>query len=492
VNNVVTVPADRLRVLVDEPLTSRGRYILYWMTAYRRTRHNDALDRAIELAKDTGLPIVVMEGLRAGYEWASDRHHKFVLDGMRANQASFAGGPILYYPYVEPKPGAGAGMLRAMAKDAAAVIGDDWPGFFHPHMLPAAAKQLKKAGVRFEVVDACGLVPFRAAQRTFGRAVDFRRYIQKNVGAFVMHRPMAQPTRAKVEGGAEISDEVTSKWPSADDAMLAGDRLDELPIDHDVGVVPIEGGQDAARRRWREFFERDLEAYAEGRNHPDDDRASRLSPYLHFGHIGIHEIFGDIVEGAKWSPDQLGKANASRTGFWGLSEGAEAFIDELITWRELTHHTAHRVAGYRDFESLPDWARATMDDHREDARDVYGLEALENAETDDPIWNAAQRELVRDGRMHNYLRMLWGKKIYAWSPTPERALEIMVHLNNKYALDGRDPNSYGGIFWVLGRYDRPWGPERPIFGKLRYMTSDSTQKKLRMKKYLAGERGFDF
>ncbi len=487
----MTVPAERIRVLVDEPPKS-GRYVLYWMTAYRRTRHNDALDRAVELAKECGVPLVVLEGLRAGYEWASDRHHKFVLDGMRANRDSFEGGPIHYYPYVEPEPGAGSGLLVALAKDASAVVGDDWPGFFHPHMLPAAAKQLRAEGVRFEVVDACGLVPFRSAPKTFGRAVDFRRYIQKNAESFVLHRPMAQPTRAKLEGGAEIPKAVEKKWPRADDAMLAGDRLGELPIDHEVGVVPIPGGQDAARKRWRAFFEDDLEAYADGRNHPDDDRASRLSPYLHFGHIGVHEIFGDIVDAANWSPDRLGPANASKTGFWGLSEGAESFIDELITWRELTHHTAYRVKSYREFASLPGWALETMDEHRDDARDVYDLEALESYATDDEVWNAAQRELVRDGRMHNYLRMLWGKKIYAWSPTPERALEIMVHLNNKYALDGRDPNSYGGIFWVLGRYDRPWGPERPVFGKLRYMTSDSTVKKLRMKKYLSGELGFDW
>ncbi|MEM9696733.1 MAG: deoxyribodipyrimidine photolyase, partial [Myxococcota bacterium] len=149
------------------------------------------------------------------------------------------------------------------------------------------------------------------------------------------------------------------------------------------------------------------------------------------------------------------------------------------------HNTAVLVDNYESYESLPDWAKTTIAEHVEDERPhVYSLEQFERADTHDEIWNAAQRELTTTGRMHNYLRMLWGKKIYEWSANPRDAIEVMVELNNKYALDGRDPNSYGGIFWVLGRYDRAWGPERPIFGKLRYMTSDSTRRKLRLKGYL--------
>jgi deoxyribodipyrimidine photo-lyase len=168
-----------------------------------------------------------------------------------------------------------------------------------------------------------------------------------------------------------------------------------------------------------------------------------------------------------------------------MSEGAEAFLDQLVTWRELGLNAALHLPGFTNYRSLPDWARATLDRHRRDPREtVYGLREFEAARTHDPLWNAAQRQLVAEGTIHTYLRMLWGKKILEWSASPREALAIMVELNNLYALDGRDPNSWSGIFWCLGRYDRPWGPERPIFGKIRYMSSQNTARKVRVKDYI--------
>jgi deoxyribodipyrimidine photo-lyase len=145
----------------------------------------------------------------------------------------------------------------------------------------------------------------------------------------------------------------------------------------------------------------------------------------------------------------------------------------------------HHRADYERYESLPGWARATLDAHAADERShVYPLDAFESSDTHDPLWNAAQTQLRREGRIHNYLRMLWGKKILEWTASPREALAVMIELNNKYALDGRDPNSYSGIFWVLGRYDRPWAPERPVFGTIRYMSSENTARKLRGRKYV--------
>jgi deoxyribodipyrimidine photo-lyase len=172
-------------------------------------------------------------------------------------------------------------------------------------------------------------------------------------------------------------------------------------------------------------------------------------------------------------------------GFWNLGVNAEAFMDQLMTWREIGFNMCARQDNYDRYDSLPDWAKKTLKDHAKDKRPyVYTLEEFESARTHDSLWNAAQRQLVAEGRIHNYLRMLWGKKILHWTQSPQEALEVMIHLNNKYALDGRDPNSYSGIFWVLGRYDRAWGPEREIFGKIRYMTSESTRSKFSVKGYL--------
>jgi deoxyribodipyrimidine photo-lyase len=169
-----------------------------------------------------------------------------------------------------------------------------------------------------------------------------------------------------------------------------------------------------------------------------------------------------------------------------MSEDAEGFLDQVVTWRELGYQAAARVPNNDEYGALPEWAQATLRDHADDPREyVYTLEQFDEAATHDEVWNIAQRQLRQEGTIHNYLRMLWGKKILEWSRTPQKAHDIMFELNNRYALDGRDPNSTSGIHWVMGRYDRPWGPERSIFGKVRYMSSDSARRKLRMKNYLS-------
>ena len=185
----------------------------------------------------------------------------------------------------------------------------------------------------------------------------------------------------------------------------------------------------------------------------------------------------------------LSKSNAwqelSREGWWGVSSAADAFLDQIVIWRELgLNFSSHRDDNAR-YSSLPDWAKRTLAKHTRDEREyIYSLDEFGSARTHDLLWNAAQRQLIAEGRIHSYLRMLWGKKILEWTRKPEDALEIMIELNNRYALDGRDPNSYSGIFWCLGRYDRPWGPERPIFGSVRYMSSENTARKFRLGAYL--------
>jgi deoxyribodipyrimidine photo-lyase len=216
------------------------------------------------------------------------------------------------------------------------------------------------------------------------------------------------------------------------------------------------------------------------------DVTSGLSPYLHFGHISAHEIFRKVVQQEKWRPEKLSvRADGRRSGWWNMSANAESFLDELITWREVGYNFSSQTKLYDRYESLPLWALKTLERHARDERQhVYALKEFESAKTYDPLWNASQTQLVREGRIHNYLRMLWGKKILEWSRSPKEALDVMIHLNNKYGLDGRDPNSYSGIFWCLGRYDRPWGPERPVYGQVRYMSSENTARKFSVKNYL--------
>ncbi|MEM6955234.1 MAG: deoxyribodipyrimidine photolyase [Myxococcota bacterium] len=459
-----------------------GAYILYWMIAARRPRANFALQRAVELAARARLPLVVFEPLRVGYAHASDRFHRFAIEGMVDHADHFAAHGVRYVPYVERQEGEGKGMLEALAARAAAVVTDDYPCFFLPRMVAAAAERLDRP---FEAVDGNGLYPMRDTDRHFTRAHSFRRHLQKRLPAFLGDQPLADPLAGYEGGLADIDDAVGERWPIADASFLREPDLSDLPIDHAVRPAKEKGGFLAAEAKMKGFFDARFSRYADGRNHPDDTAASGLSPWLHWGHLGAHEVFAAIVEREEWTVENLGKVNGSREGWWGMGGAAEAFLDELITWREVGFNACVNLPAYDRYESLPDWARKTLSEHAEDDRpELYEIDALENAETGDDIWNAAQRQLTREGRIHNYLRMLWGKKILQWSRSAEVAAERMVYLNDKYALDGRDPNSYSGIYWVLGRYDRAWGPERPIFGKIRYMTSDSTRRKLKLRDYL--------
>lgn len=452
-----------------------GDYVLYWMIAARRSVHNFALDHALARAKELEVPLVVFEPLRAGYRWASDRMHAFVIAGMEDNARAFAKAGITYVSYVEPAPGEGAGLLAALANKARLIVTDEQPGFFLPRMVEAAAK----LDTRIELVDGNGILPLRAMERAFTTAASFRRQMQKTIAPYLGQLPRARLTAPAGTKDGEVPGTVLRKWPSQ--PVLA-----KLPIDH--AITPIEGGGAVAgRARLDAFIANGLPRYHEDRNQPDHDPSSGLSPYLHFGHVGSHELVTRVWADCDWDPSRLAaKPNGSREGWWGAPAPHEAFLDQIITWRELGYGFCFHRKDYDTYGALPDWARATLAKHAQDPRPHrYTLAQLDAAETYDPIWNAAQRQLVVEGTIHNYLRMLWGKKILEWSATPKAALAAMIELNNKYAVDGRDPNSYSGILWTLGLFDRAWGPERPIFGTVRYMSSDATRKKLDIKRYLA-------
>jgi deoxyribodipyrimidine photo-lyase len=428
----------------------------------------------------------VLEGLGLRYPYPSVRHHRFLLDGMAHNAAELSARNVTCVTHVASQPGAGRGLLHTLSAQACALVTDQTAMPFLRGLAGCAAR----APVQAIAVDSVGLLPLSATPRAFPTAHGFRRHLQRTLPAHLEHAPHPDPTAAV----ALPSDPaLPDLGPWAADVGIGGlpagldpSDLSRLPIDQGVGAVSCRGGAGAAVERWRGFLRDDLPGYAEGRNHPDDDGASGLSPWLHHGHISPFQILAELGEAAGWHPASLTPGGkGSRTGWWGLPPGQEAFLDELVTWREVGQSFVWHTPDAHTWASLPDWARATLEAHAADPRpELYDRDTLEQARTDDEIWNAAQRQLVTTGRMHNYLRMLWGKKVLQWSAHPHDALETLLYLNDKYALDGRDPNTLAGVGWVFGRFDRAWGPERPIFGKIRYMTSQSTARKLRLRRYL--------
>ncbi|MCA9104226.1 MAG: deoxyribodipyrimidine photolyase [Planctomycetales bacterium] len=477
------VPAARIRSLGAGDVGASGGYVLYWMTAQRRLGYNFAMQRACDWARELRLPLVVLEPLNVDYRWACDRFHAFVIEGMRDHQRAASGLPFTYLPYVEPNPKAGDGLFATLAGSAAVVIADDYPCYFMPALLRVARRHVP---VRFEAVDSNGLMPLSLSEKAFLRAFDFRRFLQKNLRPHLDEVPLTAPWAGLEKLKKWQPDRSLDRWEFLSESQDIDALLARLPIDHEVGRVATPGGPRAAEDRLEQFLDHGLERYADDRNNASLEGTSGLSSYLHFGHLSTHEILERIAESKDWSPARVSqKTSGSSEGWWNVDRSTDSFLDELVTWRELGFHFCQHRRDYSRFDSLPDWALDTMAKHESDRRAyLYSLEQFDKSETHDELWNAAQRQLVREGRIHNYLRMLWGKKILEWTPNGREALAVMIELNNRYALDGRDPNSYSGIFWVLGRFDRAWGPEREIFGTLRYMSSDNTRRKMPVRPYL--------
>jgi len=228
----------------------------------------------------------------------------------------------------------------------------------------------------------------------------------------------------------------------------------------------FKGGVSEAKKRLEKFIENKLQDYPKLRNDPTVDYQSNLSPYLHFGQISPIHIASEILSAKS------------------ATEAKEAYLEELILRRELAANYVQYNNDYDAFKGLPEWAKRSLHNHTKDPRKyLYNLEELENAQTHDPYWNAAQNEMRLTGKMHGYMRMYWGKKIIEWTATPEIAFKTALQLNNKYELDGRDPNGFAGVSWCFGKHDRPWG-ERPIFGNVRYMNDNGLRRKFDADKYV--------
>ena len=315
-----------------------------------RDRHAHALAK----------PLVILEALEVDYPWASDRLHRFVIDGMRDNAAAFRDTPITYYPYVEPAPGDGRGLLDAFARDACVVITDDFPCFFLPRLVAAAASRLD---VRLEAVDSNGLIPLAAADHAFTTAASYRRWMQKTLAGHLDHLPRARPLDdARLERLVSLPRAMQERWAPASDRLLHGDaaELAQLPIDHEVPVVEVRGGANTATEALRRFTNTKLPRYADLHNAAESDATSRLSPYLHFGHLSAHQIFDSVMGHERWSKRLIAEkpSSGAREGWWGVSASAEAFLDQLVVWRELGYNMcATRPLDYDQYASLPGWAR---------------------------------------------------------------------------------------------------------------------------------------
>ena len=504
---------NRVRQLNDHRVNHDGDYVLYWCQMFRRLNHNHALDYAISMATELKKPLVVFEGLKLNYPWASARFHQFVLEGMQENLRTAKDAKLNYWPFVETPKSKGRGLVQKLCKNACLLVTDDYPQFIIPAHNRAISSEVD---IPVTAIDGNSVVPLSLLGEATKRAFSLRGRIHKLFAEAYPHRAIAKP-----DFNAALTKTIDPPFKLWEPAGDLAAWVKELPIDQSVPAIKnAVGGHREGKKTLDHFLEHDLHRYADERNQPDDPKAgpsSRLSWWLHYGHISIEEVVESVLNSdGKWSTQQLGKPN-NKDEFFSNNPNVNSFLDEAITWRDVGYqwNYAHNVALDHDgpnkswqtddeqmpsfnFETydfsplskdgtlahvLPDWAKETIRIHTKDRREtIYSLEEMEHAATNDDLWNAAQHEMVATGRMHNYMRMLWGKKIMEWSPSAEQGYRIMEHLNNKYELDGRDPNSYSGIFWVYGMFDRAWA-ERDIYGKLRYMTTDSAKRKFKLGSY---------
>jgi deoxyribodipyrimidine photo-lyase len=442
-----------------------GEFVLYWLQTTMRSRDNFALNHAATMANELRLPLVVYQGLRPDYPWASDRFHTFILESAADLAADFADRGIAYGFLLDRGQGDGdapvPSHLLELARRAALVVTDYFPTFIVPRQTRRLRERIAAPVV---AVDSCAIVPMAFISRQHATARGFRTEALAALPHFLHPVGDVSP---RIRTSFEFPFESAAPFPPGTSAAALAA---ECAIDHGVAPSPtLRGGQVAARARLDAFLRTGLARYAEDRGDPNHPEAvSGLSPYLHFGNIAPHEVL--LAAQGVAPPAQFAR-----------------FQDELLVWRELAHNFCHHDPGHRTLDAVPAWARKELDDHADDPRPArYSMEELERGATDSALWNAAQRCYVRDGTMPNYLRMLWGKAILHWSPDAGTALRIMEHLNNKYALDGRDPNSYAGFQWILGKFDRPFY-RRPVFGTVRYMSLAAAGKKFDVTRWLAGE-----
>jgi len=449
----------RIKHLIDDAPPAGGGYVLYWMQQAQRTEYNHALCFSLQKARELNLPLVVGFVLIPDFPEANLRHYRFMLQGLADVRDNLEKAEI---PFVLQSGEMVQGVLE-LAREAAWVVTDvgylqvqrDW------------RKQLAGSlSCPFTAVETDIIVPVgSASEKQEFAARTLRPKLARVKEAFLDTVPvlqgMGRPQELPARDAGEIDFESMLSWISVDESVPA--------------VSGFKGGEGAAKELLNEFVSADLQDYEKSANDPVSQCTSHMSPYLHFGQISPLEIY-----------KQVKASNAPESS-------KSAFLEQLLVRRELSINFVYYNSGYRDYEkAVPDWALQSLDKHSSDPRPyLYSREDFEQARTHDPYWNAAQIEMLKTGKMHNYMRMYWGKKIIEWTEHPEEAFRIMLYLNNKYELDGRDPNGFAGVAWCFGRHDRPW-QERQVFGKIRYMNARGLKRKFKIDEYVGRIAGFPY
>jgi deoxyribodipyrimidine photo-lyase len=429
-----------------------GRCVVYWMQRAQRAHDNPALDVAIAAGNALRLPVVVFFGLHAHIERANLRHYRFLVEGLPelADGLARRGAGLVLRRFPDHE------LMRFVNEvRPALVVGDESPLRQVERWRQALARTLR---VPLWTVDADVVVPSALLLKEQYAARTIRPRLHARLDEFLV-RPAV--TRATVPWRPPRG--LLNLRPSPD-------LLHRFPCDRSVAPVSgWTGGGAEGRRRLRAFVQAGLSCYDTDRNHPERDGTCGLSPYLHFGQLGPREVAIAVRDAHDRHP----------------GAGTEAFLEQLIVRRELAVNFVTFNPRYDSLDGCEPWALATLRRHARDRRAVlYTADQLEAAETHDPLWNAAQRQMVESGWMHGYVRMYWGKKILEWSRAPDEAFDLAVVLNDRYLLDGRDPNAYANIAWAVGgKHDRPW-PERPVTGTIRWMSFASTSRKFDAKPYI--------
>lgn len=431
---------QRIKIL-NKCSLQRRKFVLYWMQASQRVEYNHALEYAIQQANELNKPLVVFFGITDQFPEANERHYHFMLQGLREVQAELRERGIqMVVRYQSPELGA-----VELSKQADLLVVDRGYLKIQRAWRNYVAERIDCPLVQ---VESDVVVPVETASRKEEfSAGTLRPKISLLLPSFLTPMEVGTPKLSSLQfqfDAFDISD--------VDRAIT------RLKIDQSVKKVRhYQGGTKEAKRQLDIFVSEKLDHYAELRNDPTSDFLSNMSPYLHFGQISPIYIALKVME--------------------ARSPGEEAYLEELIVRRELSMNFCYYNLNYDNFDGLPSWARQTLIEHSQDPREyLYSIEEFESGQTHDPYWNACQKEMVITGKMHGYMRMYWGKKILEWTKTPREGMKIAIYLNNKYELDGRDPNGFTGVAWCFGKHDRAWF-ERDIFGKIRYMNDNGLRRK---------------